>query len=215
MNTTPPVTPTDKPPAPVYSQDWFSRNIPAWTFLLKRLAKENNPLRILEVGVFEGRSTCWLLENFCKTPASLLVAVDTFQGGIEHKGMELASLRSRFESNIRTVASPARVDIREGFSLPELARLVVEKPQPFDFISIDASHQAPDVLGDAVLAFQLLRVGGVMAFDDYLWSPTPQGTENPILLPKMAIDAFTTAYSRRLRILSGLPLYQLYIQRTA
>jgi predicted O-methyltransferase YrrM len=116
---------------------------------------------------------------------------------------------------IRTVASPARVDIREGFSLPELARLVVEKPQQFDFISIDASHQAPDVLGDAVLAFQLLRVGGVMAFDDYLWSPTPQGTENPILLPKMAIDAFTTAYSRRLRILSGLPLYQLYIQRTA
>jgi hypothetical protein len=68
-------------------------------------------------------------------------------------------------------------------------------------------------LGDAVLAFQLLKPGGVMAFDVYQWSPMRQGTENPLLLPKAAIDAFTTLFSQNLRILPNFPLYQLCIQK--
>ena len=81
------------------------------------------------------------------------MAIDSFQGGIEHQGMELGTLRKRFEANIATVKSPAHVEIREGFSLPQLAKLIAEGHLLFDFISIDASHQAPDVLGDAVLGF--------------------------------------------------------------
>ena len=200
-------------PEAQFTQDWFSRSIPSWQFLLSRMTQKIPHLRVLEVGVFEGKSTCWLLENFCKTPESVIVAIDSFQGGIEHKGMELGALKARFKSNIATVGSAAKVEIREGYSLPQLARLTAEGVEPFDFISIDASHQAPDVLGDAVLGFQLLKPGGVMAFDDYLWSPMRPGTENPLLLPKAAIDAFTTLYSQKLRILPNLPLYQLYIQK--
>lgn len=196
-----------------FTQDWFSRSISGWTAILLQISKVVTPLRILEVGVFEGRSTCWLLANFCKTPVDTIVAVDSFEGGVEHKGMELGSLRARFEANIASVGSPAAVEIHEGYSLPQLAKLIANEVAPFDFISIDASHQAPDVLGDAVLAFQLLKPGGVMAFDDYLWSPMRPGTENPLLLPKVAIDAFTTLYSRKLRVLANLPLYQLYVQK--
>jgi predicted O-methyltransferase YrrM len=105
------------------------------------------------------------------------------------------------------------VEVRVGFSLDQLCRLVAENTPQFDFISVDASHQAADVLGDAVLAFQLLKPSGVMAFDDYIWSPMRPGTENPLMLPKVAIDAFTTIYSQKLRILPNLPLYQLYIQK--
>ena len=134
-------------PEAQFTQDWFSRSIPSWQFLLSRIIQKNPHLRVLEVGVFEGKSTCWLLENFCKTPESIIVAIDSFQGGMEHKGMELGSLRSRFESNIATVGSATKVQIREGYSLPQLAQLVAEGVERFDFISIDASHQAPDVLG--------------------------------------------------------------------
>ena len=200
---------------PSFTQDWFSRSIPSWTLILNKLSERTTHLRILEVGVFEGRSTCWLLQNHCKTPESSIVAIDSFQGGIEHQGMELGTLRKRFEANIATVESPAQVEIREGFSLPELAKLIAEGYQRFDFISIDASHQAPDVLGDAVLGFELLKPGGVMAFDDYIWSPMRPGTENPLLLPKAAIDAFTTLFSQKIRIIPNLPLYQLYIQKNA
>jgi predicted O-methyltransferase YrrM len=200
---------------PSFTQDWFSRSIPSWTLILNKLSERTSHLRILEVGVFEGRSTCWLLQNHCKTPESSIVAIDSFQGGIEHQGMELGTLRKRFEANIATVESPAQVEIREGFSLPQLAKLIAEGYQRFDFISIDASHQAPDVLGDAILGFELLKPGGVMAFDDYIWSPMRPGTENPLLLPKAAIDAFTTLFSQKIRIIPNLPLYQLYIQKNA
>lgn len=200
---------------PSFTQDWFSRSIPSWSLILNKLSERTTHLRVLEVGVFEGRSTCWLLQNHCKTPESSIVAIDSFQGGIEHQGMELGTLRKRFEANIATVESPAQVEIREGFSLPQLAKLIAEGYQRFDFISIDASHQAPDVLGDAVLGFELLKPGGVMAFDDYIWSPMRPGTENPLLLPKAAIDAFTTLFSQKIRIIPNLPLYQLYIQKNA
>jgi len=200
---------------PSFTQDWFSRSIPSWSLILNKLSERTTHLRILEVGVFEGRSTCWLLQNHCKTPESSIVAIDSFQGGIEHQSMELGTLRKRFEANIATVASPAQVEIREGFSLPQLAKLIAEGYQRFDFISIDASHQAPDVLGDVVLGFELLKPGGVMAFDDYIWSPMRPGTENPLLLPKAAIDAFTTLFSQKIRIIPNLPLYQLYIQNNA
>lgn len=200
-------------PSPTFTQDWFSRSIPGWQFLLSRMVQKTPHLRVLEVGVFEGRSTCWLLENFCKTPESTIVAVDTFQGGVEHQSMELGGLKKQFEANIASVGSSAKVDVRAGTSLDQLCRLIAENTPQFDFISVDASHQAADVLGDAVLAFQLLKPGGVIAFDDYIWSPMRPGTENPLLLPKVAIDAFTTIYSQKLRILPNLPLYQLYIQK--
>lgn len=198
----------------VFTQDWFSRSIRAWTAVLRGLAKRNPALRVLEVGVFEGRSTCWLLENFCKTADCGIVAVDSFAGGEEHQGMDLGGLRGRFEANVASVGSVCPVEVRQGDSLGELCRLVVEEPaREFDFISIDASHRACDVIGDAVLAFRLLKRGGVMAFDDYLWSPFRRGSEDPLSTPKMAVDAFTTLFARQARVLAGLPLYQLYVQK--
>ena len=199
--------------APEFGQDWFSRSIPAWQAIFTKLAVNNPALRILEIGVFEGRSTCWLLEHFCKSPESTIVTIDTFQGGVEHRNLELGSLRVRFESNIVAIGSPARVEVREGESFRELCALVAEKVPPFDFISVDGSHQAADVLADAVLAFRLLRSGGVMAFDDYLWAPVRRGMENPLVTPKAAVDAFTTIHAQQMRIIPNLPLYQLYIQK--
>jgi hypothetical protein len=96
-----------------------------------------------------------------------------------------------------------------------LARLLTEgKAGYFDFSYVDGSHQAPDVICDAILAFKLLRVGGVMAFDDYLWAENLPTGIDPIRCPKPAIDAFTNLYCRKVRILQA-PLYQLYMQKVA
>jgi len=200
---------------PGFSQDWFSRSIPAWQRILSALSRGGGALRILEVGVFEGLSTCWLLRNFCKSPESAIVAVDSFQGGEEHRGLELGDLRQRFERNVAAVGSPARVEVRQGESIVQLAAMVASDPPPeFDFISVDASHRACDVLGDAVLAFRLLRPGGVLAFDDYLWNPFRRGGEDVLSTPKVAVDAFTSVFARQARVLPHFPLYQLYVQKT-
>jgi predicted O-methyltransferase YrrM len=50
-----------------------------------------------------------------------------------------------------------------------LAEILSSNEPPFDLIYVDGSHQASDVLTDSIITFQLLRVGGVMTFDDYVW----------------------------------------------
>ncbi len=72
----------------------------------------------------------------------------------------------------------------------------------------------PTSLADAVLAFKLLKVGGHLVFDDYVWAEELPYGQDPIRCPKPAIDAFTTLYCRKLKILEA-PLYQLYVRKTA
>jgi predicted O-methyltransferase YrrM len=83
--------------------------------------------------------------------------------------------------------------------------MIAEGESDFDLIYIDASHYAVDVLTDAVLSFRLLRGGGMMIFDDYLWS----GDENIVYYPKIAIDAFTNVFSKHLRLVPA-PITQIY-----
>ena len=77
----------------------------------------------------------------------------------------------------------------------------------YDFIYIDGSHEAKDVLMDAVLAWGLLKVGGVMAFDDY----EGDGYLEPEALPKIAIDGFLATHKQMYEMLhSG---YQIHIRK--
>jgi hypothetical protein len=63
------------------------------------------------------------------------------------------------------------------------------------------------------MAFPLLRVGGTMIFDDYLWSMQRPGAQDVLLMPKPAIDAFMNIYQRKMLIYPGFPLRQLYARK--
>jgi hypothetical protein len=58
----------------------------------------------------------------------------------------------------------------------------------------------------------LLRKGGVIAFDDYLWSENLPGGPDVLRMPKTAIDAFVNLHIRQLRVVMA-PLYQLYVEK--
>ena len=100
-------------------------------------------------------------------------------------------------------------------STQAMSILVAGGKELFDLIYIDGSHTAPDVLTDAVLAFQLLRVGGVMIFDDYLWSMEAPLYVDPLNMPKPAIDAFTMIFMRKVRVMPDLPNAQCYVEKIA
>lgn len=77
----------------------------------------------------------------------------------------------------------------------------------YDFIYIDGSHTAPDVLTDAVMAWPLLKVGGLMVFDDYIW-----GEIRDILhRPKLAIDTFVNIFAESIEMVHAG--YQLVIKK--
>ena len=65
--------------------------------------------------------------------------------------------------------------------------------EQFDFIYIDGSHTAPDVMTDACMAWGLLKKGGIMLFDDYLWQDVP----GLLHRPKLGVDFFTTLFSEQ------------------
>ena len=57
--------------------------------------------------------------------------------------------------------------------------------------------QLQNVLDDAVLAFKLLKQGGIMIFDDYEWNVH----QDILMMPKLAIDAFLAIYQRQYELL--------------
>lgn len=200
-----------------FTNEWFGYVRPIWSNLIPQI----NPTKILEIGSFEGASTCFLIDTLSPLKPIEIHCIDTWEGGIEHESTntDLSSVEARFihNTNKATQSSKNKIDleIHKGYSDVQLAKLLANQKQGyFDFIYVDGSHQAPDVLCDAILSFRLLRVGGFIAFDDYLWAENlPYGID-PIRCPKIAIDAFTNVYCRKLRIIEA-QLYQLYIQKVS
>lgn len=194
-----------------FTQNWFAQNAVIWDKLVPR----HKPQRILEIGSYEGRSACYFIEKFAAERPIELHCVDSWQGGIEHNAKAMSAVEKRFDYNValaqRRVPHPVKLIKHKSLSHPALAKLIFINPEPvFDVIYIDGSHQAPDVLTDAVMAFQLLRVGGLMIFDDYLWSMEELGKQDSFNMPKPAIDAFINIFQRKMFVVRGAPVYQLF-----
>ena len=192
-----------------------------WRILLPQL----QPYKYLEIGSFEGLSTSRFLEiaktySLQNTSHRLQVTcIDSWSGGEEHQGMHFGKIEALYESNVQECLSwyPAerRPEIRKIKSLSHqaLCKLVGSESNQYDLIYVDGSHHGADTLADIMLCWFLLRVGGVMIMDDYLWKePTGKGA---IHEPKIAIDAFTTIFGQRLQIIMDAPLRQMHFVKRA
>ncbi len=205
---------------PVFTAPWFGAVRPMWDQLIPHI----KPSRILEIGSYEGASACYLIETLAAERAIEIHCVDNWQGGVEHGAdqqfaADMAHVEARFRRNVALAMAKAphavALAVHKGPSDVCLARLLADDRRGhFDFVYVDGSHQAPDVLCDAVLGFRLLRVGGVMAFDDYLWAEKLPRGRDPLRCPKPAIDAFVNLHLRKLDILRA-PLWQLYVRKLA
>jgi predicted O-methyltransferase YrrM len=181
-----------------YTKDWFDRCIPDWEqYLIEFRGRPD--LHFLEIGSFEGRSTCWLLDNILTGPSSKITCVDLFEH-CSFRGEWSKELYDRYDMpevhrNFleNTAEYGDKVKCIVGASQVVLKSLIDE----YDFIYIDGSHLASDVLEDAVLSFSLLKNHGTMILDDYSW----EFFDHPLRHPKIAIDAFLEIYANRISVL--------------
>ena len=189
---------TDMCPSPIspsrqrftFRHYWFDEVIRAdWERLTHPL--RGKKLRVLEIGSFEGASTTWILDNLMSHPESTLTSIDTFEGGMEHQDAgkadeyDIASLESRFRANVAKCDHVGKLKVIKAKSddaLIELRRQCAS----FDFVYIDASHVAIDVLHDAVMSWRMLNVHGTMVFDDFTWKGYVEDCYNP----RIAIQSF-------------------------
>lgn len=167
----------------VYTEDWFSNNIELWKKHLLKLSK--SPIKVLEIGTFEGRSAIWLLENILKHPDSRIYCVDQWSYKSENK------IYKTFLKNIEKYKN--KVHILKGKSQDQVRKITNVQ---FDFIYIDASRHSQNVLEDAILSFPLLKSDGIMIFDDYT-----NNKEHDINCPKKGIDAFIDIYAYDIKVL--------------
>jgi len=195
-----------------FTKDWFNWAPEVWTQLIPMLPERAEEGRcFLEIGSFEGRSTVWIMENMMQD-GDEIHCVDTWEGGEEHSAEDMAAVEKRFSHNIGVAVNkfPDRVAIwQKGTSTRNLAGIIqYEGEGGFDFIYIDGSHIAKDVLTDACMAWPLLKPKGLMVFDDYLWSPSARDI---LHRPKAAIDAFTNLFAEEVEIVHVG--YQLVVRK--
>lgn len=179
-----------------FTSDWFSFNIPTWQVHLQQFVGQPN-LTVLEIGSWEGRSTCWLLENVLTHPSATITCVDTFEGSFEHQAYDpdyIKSLEDRFDFNIQRSGASEKVQKIVGSSHQVLKSLPLNT---YDFIYIDGSHLACDVLIDAVLSWPLVKVKGLLVFDDYDFRFPNQPNQNT----QIGIDAFVSSFSPKIEII--------------
>jgi predicted O-methyltransferase YrrM len=170
-------------PKPIFTQDWFSSRIPALTEWLKHY--KDKPCYAIEIGCFEGRSTLWFLENILTHKDSVIIAVDTFKGSEEHTQEQVEGLYERFENNLSGYLDK-KCFVKEETSEEFFEKHFILNPNGTDgadFAYIDGSHKAEDVYKDAIGCWEVLNLGGILIFDDYLWKEKEDR-------PKAGIDKF-------------------------
>lgn len=191
-----------------FTVDWCSTYFNKWAAICRKY----KPQTVLEIGSFEGRSTKFWLEQ---PSTKEIVCIDTWDGSVEHHDIDVSDIELRFDKNHGWRSNVCKM---KGKSIKVLSTLQSTHEQFFDLIYIDGSHDPKDVLADTVLSFSLLKIGGILIFDDYLWINRmrfgPWHGELPTELlphPKPAIDAFCNIYEKDIRIV--YVEYQLALER--
>lgn len=208
-----------QPPLWLSPTDWFNVHKPVWERLLlplrDSLLRTGAPMRMLELGSWEGRSAVWLAQN--------MLAPFVGQGGEQARGSRLvcvdhcdllrtdagAERRAKLQYNLYLAGLAERCSVMADFTVPALTELL-RAGSTFDFVYIDASHTRSDTLLDAMLAWRMVERGGVVIFDDYEW---PNHARTSPEHPAEGIDAFVSAHREDLQIVHCG--YQLAVQRTA
>ena len=182
-----------------FTADWFSFQIPIWEKVLAPYVGKPN-VRYLEIGLYEGMSALWMLENVLTHETAHVTGIDPILG----------DYGKRLKSNLERSGYARKVSMIEGFSQLVLRDL---SPGSYDIIYIDGSHASKDVLEDAVLSWRLLREGGVLIFDDYRWfgADSPCEFDSETDHPKVAIDSFTRCFWDELEVVHNA--YQLILRK--
>jgi hypothetical protein len=190
-----------------FDHDWFAPNV----HNMKMLAagNQNAELRILEVGAFEGMSTCFMAENF---PKAHITTIDTWEGSVEHEGnpeINFKKAKENFDHNAALFGDRIRPITGKSF---DVLMDLYKEGNKFNFVFIDGAHDAVSVNSDLILSFAMLTVGGLIYCDDYYWgfneshfNGNGKQCGNFVLdTPKLGIDSFMNVYANRIKPIVGL-----------
>lgn len=177
--------------------NWFDAYAkPNFEKYLIPLAGVDN-FRCLQLGVYTGDASVWLMENILTGEDSQLVDVDTWEGSDEqaHESISFNAVFDYYKQRIEHFDLEKHQVVQD--TTVGYLTTAAYWPSIFDFIYIDADHTTVGVLMDAELSWPLLKKGGLLAFDDYQWGAHLPASKSP----KLGIDLFLERHAGEYEIL--------------
>ncbi|PSB39645.1 hypothetical protein C7B69_02075 [filamentous cyanobacterium Phorm 46] len=174
-----------------FTQDWFTHNIPIWQRHLQQFVGIAD-FQVVEIGSFQGMSACWLLDKILTHPTAKITCIDLY-------------FQETFKGNIAKTGVAQQVIELEGYSQDLLVNLTSEY---YDIAYVDGCHKPTSALQDAILSWRLVKVGGLMIFDDYEFT-FPDSPEQDT---KIGIDVFLEMFGSQLEVVHKG--YQLIVKKT-
>jgi hypothetical protein len=147
--------------------------------------------QIVEIGVYEGASSCFWSDFYLDHEESSLISIDPFTGSEEHQANPenyagLGRLERTARENIAKSKNCGKVEIIKGYSehvFSDLDTRFALEPW-IDVLYIDGAHDSVSVARDCVLYIPMVKPGGLVFFDDYAHPDV-----------KRAIDGALTAFA--------------------
>ena len=149
----------------------------------------------LQIGAYTGDATEWLLKNVLTHPNSTLTDVDTWEGSDEviHKEFDWQDVETVYTNRHQASIDAGRLIKKKSTSND----FFKEDSKQYDFIYIDGDHTAVATLKDGLNGLDRLKLGGIIAFDDYTWD----AGKGPMNNPKAGIDGILLAHAQKLSTL--------------
>jgi predicted O-methyltransferase YrrM len=171
-----------------FTEDWFDGNC---RDRLANLGREVSdiPGLVIEIGSWEGRSTCALANAIHPRP---VVAVDTWNGSPGEISAELAATRdvyARFTQNIKELTGGNVVVVRKGWR--EHVPTITEKVA---LCFIDAEHTYVEVHDNIAAILPLMSPGGIICGDDIQHPPVREAVMD-MLHPNEDVVEFYNTWS--------------------
>jgi len=146
-----------------FRYNWCKGHRKVWDDTLNSLIHSDQPVRVLEIGSWEGRSALYWLKNLCgKHVDSKLILADHFDN--ERDGRVR---RRMLEFNIRVTCSQSKVMVLPYFSFEALTKHILPTTTTFDLVYVDGDHAAKHTLEDGLLSWNAIKKGEYLIFDDY------------------------------------------------
>lgn len=151
------------------TKNWYTNNAIYWLLLEKKFNLSQKKMNVLEIGSFEGASTCFFLNKFKN---SNIFCVDTwsedFIEGTSDKNCNFYEVEKRFDQNVAKYYDR----VKKFKMMSNSFFLKIEYKDNFDLIYVDGAHDYDSVIKDALNAFIFLKKDGLLIFDDFLRNQT-------------------------------------------
>lgn len=181
-------------------------DLPDWSYVCIENSQAYLPKdvkKVLQIGVWTGGFTDWLLNNrdieTIDDVDMWLEGGDGFSGYNEFNFDQVEKYYdSRFKDNNKVIKHKMTSDM-----------FFATKPveECYDFVLIDGSHATMQTALDGINGYRFLKVGGILAFDDYEWSLE----KDTWLNPKIGIDAVLSLLDGRVELIHKD--YQLWLKK--